>query len=219
MSRTLRRAVFLCLAALLAPALRAQEASPAYDPFFLGYETEPGMDYGGRTLSSVQSAIGRAIGSLPHVDRHPGLAPAWEFPIGAFLTVVQHEVDGHGGRAREFGLGPSYGFGFDFSGYTTTRLAPATHTENMLIGTAGVESDGMMARRILLDALRPEGTDGAKIPLAFMGKLDLSLYVSEVRRPASDAQRFVDQYRQGNDMAFYLVARQAARRGARPADA
>src|SRR4051794_8636369 len=122
--RTFYTALLLCLAFLLplAPCAQAQTAttSSSSDPFFLGYEIEPGMDFGGRTVASVQSLISRGIGSLPHIDRHPALAPAWEFPVGAFLTVVQHEVDGHGGRAREFGLHPSYGFGFDFSGYTAT---------------------------------------------------------------------------------------------------
>lgn len=220
---TIRHALLLCLAALitlpiLAHSQPASSASPSHDPIFLGYESEPGMDFGGRTVASVQSLVSRGIGSLPHVDRHPGLAPVWEFPVGAFLTVVQHEVDGHGGRAREFGLHPSYGFGFDFSGYTSTRLAPRSHEENLLIDTAGVESDGVMARRVLLDALRPEGTDGAKIPLAMMAKLDLTLYIANVEKPAQNPDKFIDQYKTGNDMAAYLVSRQAARRGVRPED-
>ena len=203
---TNRRALPLCLAVLTAlstsaHAQPAPAAAPSHDPLFLGYESEPGMDFGGRTVASVQALVSRGIGSIPHVDRHPGLAPVWEFPVGAFLSVVQHEVDGHGGRAREFGLHPSYGFGFDFSGYTSTRTAPRTHEENLLIDTAGVESDGVMARRILLDALRPEGTDGAKIPLAMMAKLDLSLYIADVEKPSQNSGKLIDQYRSGNDMA------------------
>ena len=220
------RTLPLCLTVLIASSFAradGQEAalatpSSSHDPFFLGYESEPGMDFGGRTVASVQSLISRGLGSLPHLDRHPGVAPAWEFPVGAFLTVVQHEVDGHGGRAREFGLHPSYGFGFDFSGYTATKLPPRTHEENMLIDTAGVESDGVMARRILLDALRPEGTDGAKIPLAMMAKLDLTLYVADVENPSKSGSKLVEQYQSGNDMASYLVSRQAARRGVPPED-
>lgn len=221
--RTFYAALLLCLIFLVSLAPRAQAqpvsaTSSSYDPFFLGYETEPGMDFGGRTLASVQSLISRGIGSIPHIDRHPGLAPVWEFPVGAFLTVVQHEVDGHGGRAREFGLRPSYGFGFDFSGYTSTERPPRTQEENLLIDSAGVEADGVLARRILLDALRPEGADGAKIPVAMMAKLDLTLYVAEAANPSSNPGKLVDQYRSGNDMAGYLISRQAARHGSSPED-
>jgi hypothetical protein len=223
--RTLRRILPLCFATLVtlsAVAAHAQPksstVSPSYDPFFLGYEEEPGMDFGGRTVASVQSLISRGVFSMSWAERHPALAPVWEFPVGAFLTVGQHEVDGHGGRAREFGLSPTYRFGFDFSGSTSTRQPPRTDVESILLGSGGVEADGVMARRILLDALRPEGVDGAKIPLAMMAKLDLTLYVSDVEKPSRKPGDFIDQYKSGNDMAYYLVARQGARRAARPAD-
>src|SRR6185436_7410070 len=199
--------VLLALAAL--PAL-AEEAS---DVYFLGYETEPGMDYGGRTVASLQSGISRLF-SKPF--QKTAVAPAWEFPVGALLILVQHEVGGHGGRGREFGLSPSYGLGFDFSAYTTIERTPATNEENVLVAAGGVEADGVMARRILLEALEPEGVDGAKIPLAFMAKLDLTLYV--LRTPDPGDEDFAREYREGNDTAFWAVARQAQRAGADPAD-
>lgn len=214
------RPVSLALALLLAAALPAfaQDESPPpprTDVYFLGYETEPGMDYGGRTLASLQSGLSRAFAS-PFREK-TAVAPAWEFPLAAMLLLVQHEIGGHGGRGREFGLSPSYGFGFDFSGYTTTDRPPATHEENSLLAAGGAEADGIMARRILLEALEPEGVDGAKIPLAFMAKLDLTLYVLQL--PDADDKDFDDEYRAGNDMVFWAVSRQADRRGsASPAE-
>jgi len=208
----MRRAVLLL--ALLAPPLHAQ--SP-WDPLFLGYGTEPEMDYGGRTVMSLQSAASRGIGSIAGVgERHPGVAPAWEFPVGAAVLLLQHEVDGHGGRAREFGLSPSYSFNYDFSAATGTQRPPKTNEENVLLAAAGTEADQVMSHRALLDFLRPEGADGAKVPLAMMSKLDLTLYVSEVKDP-DRGDAFVRQYRDGNDMAYYLISRQAQRRGADPA--
>jgi hypothetical protein len=179
------------------------------------------MGFGGRTLASLHSGLSRAIGSIGDVgERHPGVAPAWEFPLGAAVLLVQHEVGGHGGRSREFGLGPSYGFGFDFSGYTATERPPQTNEELMLLAAGGVEADQVLARRVFLDLLRPEGADAAKIPLAFMAKLDLSLYVSTAPRPrpGNDEGDFADELASGNDMAIYLVGRQAQRRGAPAAD-
>jgi hypothetical protein len=200
------------LALLLAAALPvfAQDTNV----YFLGYETEPGMDYGGRTVASLQSGLSRAFAAP---IQKTSVAPAWEFPLGALLLLVQHEVGGHGGRGREFGLSPSYGFGFDFSGYTTTERPPATNDENSVLAAGGTEADGIMAHRILLEALEPEGADGAKIPLAFMAKLDLTLYVLQL--PDADDEDFADEYRRGNDIVFWTVSRQADRLGtASPAD-
>ena len=208
--------VLALLLSSVLPALAQEASAPPPSPadvYFLGYETEPGMDYGGRTVASLQSAASRAFGEP---FQRTTVAPAWEFPLAAVLLLVQHEVGGHGGRGREFGLGPSYGFGFDFSGYTTTERPPATNEENILVGVAGTEADGVMARRILLEALEPEGVDGAKIPLAFMAKLDLTLYVLETPDPGDED--FAKEYRQGNDTAFWAVARQAQRDEADPAE-
>jgi hypothetical protein len=191
--------------------------APAWDPVFAGYGSEPEMDFGGRTVLSLQSVLSRSFGSIAGVSRkHPGLAPAWEFPVAGFMVLLQHEVDGHGGRAREFGLSPSYAFNFDFSAATGTERPPATNEENILIGSGGTEADGVMAHRALLDFLRPEGADGTKVPLLLLSKLDLTHYVSQTEDP-DHGDDFVDQYRDGNDMAYYLVARQAQRLGVPPA--
>jgi hypothetical protein len=192
-------------------------AAQDHDAWFLGYETEPAMDFGGRMLVSLQSGLSRAFGSIGDMgERHPGLAPAWEFPLGAAILLVQHEVGGHGGRGREFGLGPSYSFGLDFSGSTTTERAPRTNEELLLLASGGTEADQVLARRVFLDLLRPEGVDGAKIPLALMAKLDLTLYVAGTPRPQPGD--FTDEAESGNDMAIYLVGRQSQRLGASAAD-
>lgn len=203
---------------LLAVPLGAQSSSSStWDPLFLGFGSEPEMDYGGRTVMSLHSLISRSIGWIGNVgERRPGAAPAWEFPVAAAMLLVQHEVGGHGGRGREFGLSPSYAFNYDFSAATGIARPPATNEESTLLAAGGAEADGVMARRVLLDLLRPEGADGAKLPLAMIAKLDLSLYAASAEDP-DDGQEIVDQYREGNDMAYYLISRQAERRGADPA--
>ncbi len=211
--------VFAVLSVLVVLPSVAQTSD--HDPYFLGYETEPAMDFGGRTLTSLQSGLSRAFGSIRGIgDRHPGLAPAWEFPVAAAILLVQHEVGGHGGRGREFGLGPSYGFGIDFSGYTNTERAPRTNEELLLLASGGTEADQVLARRVFLDLLRPEGADGAKIPLALMAKLDLTLYIAGAPRPlpGDDEGDFIDESRSGNDVVIYLIGRQGQRQGASAAD-
>ena len=167
------------------------------------------MDFGGRTVVSLQAGIARAI---DRAVEKPALAPAWEFPLAAFLLVVQHEVGGHGGRAREFGLSPDYGLGFDFSAYTTTARDPRSNEELVLLAAAGAEADQVLAQRVLRDLLRPGGADAAKVPLALVAKLDLTLYVSQTEDP-EPGEDFLDQFEEGNDVAIYLVGRQAQRLG------
>lgn len=209
----------LSLSSLLfsAGALRAQTPSPAlWDPVFLGYGSEPEMDFGGRTVMSLQSVLSRSFSSIRGIGaRHPGLSPAWEFPVAGFMILLQHEVDGHGGRARELGLSPSYAFSFDFSAATGTERPPETNEGNSLIGAGGTEADGVMAHRALLDLLRPEGIDGAKVPLLLMSKLDLTMYIAQTENP-DQGEDFVEQYRDGNDMTYYLLSRQASRVDAPP---
>jgi hypothetical protein len=211
----------IAAALLLSLPIHAQTPESATDstwePLFLGFGSEPEMDYAGRTVMSLDSLLSRSFSRIGDAgERRPGLALAWEFPLGAALLLVQHEVAGHGGRGREFGLSPSYSFGYDFSAATGIERPPATNEENALLAAGGVEADGVMAHRTLLDLLRPEGADGAKVPLAVMAKLDLTLYVSTAEDPDS-GEDLVDQYREGNDIAYYLLSRQAQRRGADPA--
>ncbi len=186
-----------------------------WQPLLLGYSSEPGMEFGGRTLASAQSAASRAFASIADVGRrHPALAPAWEFPVAAALMLVQHEVDGHGGRAREFGLGANYSFGADFSATTTIARPPSTNEQGSLLAAGGTEADGVMAHAVLLDMLLPEGADGARVPLAIIAKLDLTVYVATTHSPSSSG--FVSDFRSGNDVASWLVSRQADRIGADP---
>lgn len=208
--------------AAVALAARAQtEAAPPapaapHEPLFVGYGTEPGMDFAGRTVASVDDQIARAFSAIGDVGRtHPGVQPAWEFPLGAALLLAQHEVGGHGGRARELGLGPTYRFAADFSGATSIDHPPRTNQQGTLLAAGGVEADGVLAHGVLLDLLRPAGADGAKLPIALMTKLDLTLYVASAKRPTGED--FVRQYRDGNDIAYWLVSRQSARRGGDPA--
>jgi hypothetical protein len=203
-----------------------------FGPYFLGYETEPSMDYGGRTVTSVHQGVCDLGASL--FRRHSWIAPAFEVPFGLLLSTVQHEINGHGSRAREYDLRPSYGFGFDFSAYTTIDRDPETNEQMAYLAAGGTESDTVLARRILIDLCRPGGAPASAIPLMLVAKLDISLYSFITVRPEEgdetegegstgedaeeDPSSFVDQYEEGNDIAIYLVTRQGLRNGVDPVD-
>src|SRR4051794_40981709 len=95
-ARTIRLAVLAITIALDASA-RGQESPPATvvtvavpahrDRLFVGYGSEPAMDFGGRTVASLQDGISRLFGRTDVAKEHPGLAPAWEFPTAATLIL------------------------------------------------------------------------------------------------------------------------------------
>jgi hypothetical protein len=195
----------------------ADRNAPAarFDPYLGGWSSEPAMAYGGLTLASVQRLTSRLLGSTEAAQHRPGLAAAWEFPFAELLSIATHEVNGHGGRAREFDLDPSYGFELiGLTAWTGTARAPKTADELLLLCAGGTEADTVLAHRLIADLMRPDGAEASAVPLALVAKLDLTLYVAMTVRPGEGrAADFLDQYQQGNDIANYLVARQGQRRG------
>ena len=198
-----------------AGAARPDGQDTPADPILIAWSRDPAMAYGGLTLASVQRLGSRLLGSADAARQRPGLAAAWEFPFAAVLSIVTHEVNGHGGRGREFDLRPRYGFDLlRMSAYTGTTRMPKSRDEIVSISGAGTEADTVLAHRLLFDLARPGGAEASTLPLALFAKLDLTLYVASTARPDREhAADFLDQYREGNDIANYLVARQGQRRG------
>ncbi len=200
------------------------DAARRWGPYFLGHESEPSMDYGGRVMTSLHTGVSD-LGSIL-TRRFPYVAPAYEVPLALLVSTMQHEIHGHGSRAREYNLKPSYGFGLDFSAYTTIDRNPRNIEQLATLAAGGTEATAIQARRILLDLCRPGTLPASTVPLMWLSKLDLSLYIAVTSRPrATDDQSgsdhetsFIEEFENGNDIAIYLVTRQAARRQADPTD-
>ncbi len=193
-----------------------------WGPYFLGFETEPAMDAGGRLVASAHGLLTDAGWRVLHRMR---IVPtSYETLFGLGLSVVQHEVFGHGSRAREYNLNPAYGFGLDFSGYTSVRRDPQNNLQMVTLASGGTEGGSLLARRLLLAFCAPDGWPAAATPLMFFTKTDLSLYVFSTAKPRRPDERettvrsFVDDYKNGNDIALYLVSRQAQRQGGQAVD-
>lgn len=200
---------------LAAVAQSSPLTNRVFDAYYLGFESEPAMDAGGQDVVTVHSLISRGLGK---VTRTSYAAPAYEFFFAAGLSTFQHEVFGHGSRAREYNLDPVYSFGVDFSGGTGLNRDPTTMEQNIMIAGGGTEGDSVMANRILRDLYTGDGTDGSKIPLMALAKIDFSLYCLITPDPSDSREDFEDAYTNGNDIAYYITARQAQRRQANPAD-
>ncbi len=215
---------------LLPGPLLAQEEPgldrPGPEPYFLGYEREPAMDAGGRSVASLSRGLSDLLSEATPTRRFPWLRAAWEVPMPILLQLVEHEGFGHGARARELGLDARYGISLE-GAWTDIDETPATNEDLALIVAGGTEADGVLARRLLLDMYRGRGGPASLAPFLLMAKADLPLYIGltpapeATLKPSSDADdpdpdSFVDQYQSGNDMAFWLVTRQAWRRGEGP---
>jgi hypothetical protein len=217
--------LFIMLALAGVPAGRAARTNEAagFSTVFLGYESEPAMQYLGRTFVSLDAASAGLIGKVLPAERRPFcyFTPAYEVPLAVLWSTLQHEINGHGSRAREFHLDPSYGFGFDLSAYTELGKDPGSNEELALLAGGGTEGDSVLAHDIVLDAFRPEGIAASIAPLMLLAKLDFTIYclaTPDPREPKGEGDDFVDQYRDGNDIAIYLVTRQAQRNGASASD-
>jgi hypothetical protein len=186
-------------------------------PHCLCWEAEPAMEYGGRTVAAIQGVSSGLLNRLPSARREPAIVTAWEFPIALGLLLLQHEVMGHGSRAREFDLDPSYGVGIEFSAYTEIHRNPSSNEQNVLLAAGGTEATGVLARRLTVDLHQPGGAEGSSVPLLLFSKMDLTLYALATQSPKRDSSdEFEDQYDDGNDIAVYLVSRQGLRAGASP---
>lgn len=196
------------------PAQQRRALDVHFDPYAVGWSSEPAMESGGLMLASAQRASSKLLGSTEAARTHPGVAAAWEFPFAMLFSIVTHEVNGHGGRGREFDLRPRYGFDLPrLAAYTGLRRAPKSRDEIIFICAAGTEADSVLAHRLLMDLARPGGAEASTVPLALFAKLDLTMYVAITKRAKlKNALEFRDQYREGNDIANYLVARQGQRR-------
>jgi hypothetical protein len=76
-------AVLAVLAVLVVLPSVAQTSD--HDLYFLGYETEPAMDFGGRTLTSLQSGLSRAFGSIRGIGERQGFLPGLPIEDGIYL--------------------------------------------------------------------------------------------------------------------------------------
>ena len=198
---------------LAGAAESASLTNRVFDAYFLGFETDPAMDAGGADVTSVHSLLCRGVSRYVPLSY---VAPAYEFFFAGGLSTVQHEVFGHGSRGREFNLDPEYAFGIDFSGGTGLDRDPETMEQLIMIAAGGTESDTILANRILKDLYVGDGTDGSKIPLMALTKLDFSLYCLITRDPEDSREDFVDDYTNGNDIAYWLISRQAQRQNGDP---
>lgn len=126
-----------------------------------------------------------------------------EFPLNGTLMVTQHEVFGHGARAREFKLPViRYTIG-PFSGSTSFPLLQyqkLSLNERAAISAGGMEGTTILANRLRERWFSANRIDSREATLYLLTSLDQTLYI----RNAPDENRFFRFRFSGHDVCDYI---------------
>ena len=132
----------------------------------------------------------------------------WDAPMAWWFGVLQHEMFGHGGRAREFNADPGVHMGSPWRGRSSYSSFDPTglSTEELLYITAGgVEANGYAAT--FLERRVVAGVRMRPIDLLFLvsNRLALSDYVLRTTPdPAVNPAGFYGEFSGGGDVAHYI---------------
>lgn len=140
---------------------------------------------------------------MEKIGRFSELFFLW-LPTNYITTVVQHEVFGHGYRARSLGGElahvEKYGFGVpipygDGGGYTRIALNPQRVTifDMLSINSGGIESTSIFANKLRLNWLQNDRISPQTSMLYLLTQQDIALYISKTHKGDSgDISQYMD---------------------------
>lgn len=103
----------------------------------------------------------------------------FEFTLSSFAAVVQHEVFGHGARAREFNV-PDIGYHINlYSGattYPTEYFNSLDPNQRAMITAGGVEATSILSQQIEIDWIKEGAIDSRAATMYLVNSLDESVY-------------------------------------------
>lgn len=103
-----------------------------------------------------------------------------EFTLSSFAAVLQHEVFGHGARAREFNV-PDIGYHINVYSGATTYPSSFFNTLNVnaraAITAGGVEATSILSQQIEIDWIREGSIDSRAATMYLVNSLDESVYI------------------------------------------
>lgn len=122
-----------------------------------------------------------------------------DFGVSNFAMVLQHELFGHGARAREFKMNDiSYHINL-FSGATTypqSEYNALDVNQRAALSTGGVEATSILAQQIERGWMRSNVMDRREATMFLVNSLDQSVYAfstsSNAFHPDNDAQAYIN---------------------------
>ncbi len=171
-----------------------------------------GAESGARDLATLVGALGCGEAWLSRradsVTLRVLRTLVWDLPVGWWFGVAQHEIFGHGGRAREFHASPGFHLGSPWGGrdsYASFDAEGLSTTQRLLIYAGGVEGNDVAATVLTRRAV--EGVRLRPIDLIVLAanRFTVSDYVLRTTPdPADDPAGFYSEYAGGGDAANYL---------------
>jgi hypothetical protein len=164
--------------------------------------------------SLIKPATPPKRGVLPSLGRGLEITLLW-FPVNAFADVIQHEVFGHGYRARSLGFSVK-GYTFDApfpygKGGGATYWEPKYSTkvgEFQAINIAGLESENILARQLKLKWLTTRRLNPKEKSLYELAQLSPLLYsladVPKKEKTTEEEKEPIHPALVGHDVQAYL---------------
>lgn len=177
------------------------EFTLSVDKYYSPYMGSDWINAGWRGYQAIDDIV--ASGSVDNTSRCMTLVRTgkwlFEFSLASFAGVLQHELFGHGARAREFGI-PDIGYHINiFSGATTYPLQAynALNTsQRAALSTGGVEATSILAQQVEVDWVRAGSIDSRAATLYLINSLDTSVYAFGIDgnafHPDNDAQAYMN---------------------------
>lgn len=194
--------VCTCCALLLAAVscAHADDFSLTIDKYYSPYMGANLMTAGIRGYQAIDDTVASSTEGNTSVCMTLIRSGKWlfEFSLSNFAMVLQHEIFGHGARAREFNLGDiSYRINL-FSGTTTYPIEQYNAlniNQKAALNTGGVEATSILSQQIERSWMRDDTIDSRFATLFLVNSLDQSVYAfstsSNAFHPDNDATQYI----------------------------
>lgn len=197
-------------------------AVPGAKDYFLVWNPKLEMQVGAENLFNAYRIFGRFEDSLTEkisfqentlIKRIIGIAgrigktAALDLPVAGWLTLIQHEYFGHGSRFREFQVKKvEYNLGspWNLSGWARGS-GYFGWNEWLSIDAGGMESNQVFTHEVIKKVFTQKDIHYYELLPILFTKLDTSNYILSTWDPDSHLEEFSQQYREGHDVANYLV--------------
>lgn len=203
----------MTVAAAADPAAAAPPAAAACLPRSEAYlDPTLGAESGARDVATLVSALGCGEAWLSRRADSAALRTVrtlvWDLPVGWWFGVAQHEVFGHGGRAREFHASPGFHLGSPWGGrdsYASFDAEGLSTEQRLFIYAGGVEANDVAATFLARRAVEGVRLRPLDLIVLAANRFTLSDYILRTTPdPADDPGGFYAEYAGGGDAANYL---------------
>lgn len=193
-------AVLVCAGAMLAAPAYADDFMLTIDKYYSPYMGSNLMIAGMRGYQAIDDTVASSTECNTSVCMtlvRSGKA-LFEYGLFNFAMVLQHEIFGHGARAREFGMS-DIGYHINlFSGSTTysqSQYNALDANQKAALSSGGVEATSILSQLIERSWMQDDSIDSREAIMYLVNSLDQSVYAfstsGDAFHPDNDAQSYI----------------------------